>query len=60
MLMRLEVTDAEVDAMRAMGPPREYLPANQPLVKLIEELARHEDRAFIQVEKPGLTVTFRK
>lgn len=57
MLLRMEVLDEEIAAMRAAGPPREYLDAEQPLVTLVRELARRTDRNFIQVQKNGVTIT---
>ncbi len=62
MLMRLEVIDAEIEAMRAAGPPRSYehLDAEQPLVELVRALATRRDRAFIQVQKDGTSITLAK
>jgi len=57
MLLRMEVLDQEIAAMRAAGPPREYLDAEQPLVTLVRELARRADRNFIRVQKNGVTIT---
>lgn len=58
MLLRAEVSAEELAAMRAAGPVREYpLDAEQPLVRLIEGLARRTDRNFIQVQKNGVTIT---
>ncbi len=58
MLLRAEVSAEEIAAMRAAGPTREYaLDAEQPLVTLIEGLAKRTDRNFIQVQKNGLTIT---
>jgi oxaloacetate decarboxylase alpha subunit len=57
MLLRMEVLDQELEAMRAAGPPRQYLDAEQPLVHLIRGLALRTDRNFIQVKRGGLTIT---
>jgi oxaloacetate decarboxylase alpha subunit len=56
-LLRMEVTQEEIAAMRAAGPPKPYLSAEQPIVTLIRELAQRTDRNFIQVQKGHLSVT---
>ena len=60
MLLRLEVTETEIETMRSSGGPRQYLRADQPLVTLVEELARRDDRSFIQVQKGDLAITLQK
>ena len=59
MLLRMEVLDEEIAAMRAAGPPRSYehLSAEQPLVTLVRELAARTDRSFIRFQKNGTTIT---
>jgi len=59
MLMRMEVIDQEVEAMRAAGPPRSYehLQAEQPLVDLVRALATRPNRSFIQVQRGGMSIT---
>lgn len=60
MLLRMEVLDQEIATMRAAGPPKEYLDAEQPLVTLIRGLASRSDRAFVQVQQGDTTVTLAK
>jgi oxaloacetate decarboxylase alpha subunit len=60
MLLRLEVLDQELEAMRTVGPPGEYLTADQPLVTLVRELAQHNERSFISVHKGDLSITLAK
>jgi oxaloacetate decarboxylase alpha subunit len=57
MLLRIEVLDQEIAAMRAAGPPRDYLSAEQPLVQLVSELTRRSDRGFIHLERKDLSLT---
>lgn len=59
LLLRYEVGEEEVAALRAAGPPRSYehLSAAQPLVTLIAELARRSDRRYIHLRKGALSVT---
>lgn len=62
MLLRYEVGDDAIAAMRAAGPPRSYehLSADRPLVTLVEELARRTDRHYIHVQKGDLQLTLAK
>ncbi len=60
MMLRWIASRDEVDAMRAAGPPREYLTAAQPLVSLIRDLTRRTDCRRIQVRKPGFSMTLEK
>lgn len=55
----MEVSDDDLAAMRAAGPPREF-DAEQPLVELVRELARRRDRGFVHVQKDGLSITLAK
>ncbi len=41
----------EIRAMRAAGPPRKYLGAGMPLLALIEELGRHKQVRYVQVQR---------
>jgi hypothetical protein len=57
MLLRMEVLEEEIAAMRAAGPPGEYPRADQPLVTLVRELAQRADRTFIGVQKGDISIT---
>jgi oxaloacetate decarboxylase alpha subunit len=57
MLLRMEVLEEEIAAMRSAGPPREYPTAEKPLVALVRELTRPHGRAFVAVEVGGTRVT---
>ena len=62
MLLRMEVSPEELAAMRAAGPPRDYegLSATQPLVTLVEALAKRTDRSYIQIQRSDLSITLAK
>jgi len=60
LLLRWLLHEEEIAAMRAAGPIREYSTVINPLVALIEELARRADCSRIQMEKPGFALTLEK
>ena len=41
----------EVRAMRAAGPPRQYFNSGMPLLALIQELGKHRQVRYVQVER---------
>ena len=41
----------EMEAMRAAGPPRQYHSASLPLLKLLQELAKHKSVRYVQVRR---------
>jgi hypothetical protein len=42
------------------GKPREYLDATQPLVKIIEQLAKRKDSNQVYIQRPGFTIRMEK
>ena len=60
LLLRWIVSEQEISAMRAAGPPKEYLSACHPLVRLVEELSKRTDCSRIHVQKRGLSITLEK
>jgi oxaloacetate decarboxylase alpha subunit len=42
------------------GKPREYLDATQPLVKIIEQLAKRKDSNQVYIKQPGFTIKMEK
>jgi hypothetical protein len=54
-LLRWNLEESEIAAMRAAGPPKEYLSARQPLVGLIDALSKRKGYRQIVVQK-GATV----
>ena len=51
---------AAVKAMLAAGAPKEYLRANQPLVRLIGELAKRRDCKQVYIQKKGFLLRMEK
>ena len=45
--------DDEIRAMRSAGPRRNYLSAGVPLLSLIEELGKHKQVRYVQVQRGG-------
>ena len=60
LLLRFFVGKDDVEAMRAAGPPREYLSAKDPLLTLISELTKRTDCRQIYIQKPGLSLRLEK
>jgi len=60
LLLRWLLHKEEIEAMRAAGPPKEYIGARHPLVTLIQELTKRTDLSQIRVEKEGLSLTLEK
>jgi oxaloacetate decarboxylase alpha subunit len=54
-LLRWNLEEKEIQAMRAAGAPQEYLTARQPLVNLIDALSKRSDYHHIVIRK-GETV----
>ncbi len=60
MLLRMILSQDEIDATHVGGPPKDYLSASQPLVTLVEELSKRRDFSWIQIQKDGLSLTLGK
>jgi oxaloacetate decarboxylase alpha subunit len=56
LILRYFAGDDYVDALENNGKPRDYLDATQPLVKLIEQLAKRKESNQVYIKRPGLTV----
>ncbi|HVN24888.1 MAG TPA: hypothetical protein VMT71_13030 [Syntrophorhabdales bacterium] len=52
--------EKEIQAMRAAGPPREYLTSANPLVMIIQELLRKEELSYVHVSKGDFSLTLQK
>jgi hypothetical protein len=50
----------EIEAMRAAGAPKEYLTARQPLVNLLDALAKRNDYRQIVVQKGGMVLSLNR
>jgi oxaloacetate decarboxylase alpha subunit len=60
LLLRVYAGEEAVKALHAAASPGDYLSAQQPLVHLIEELARRKDCSRISVSKTGMALTLAK
>ncbi|MEE9569057.1 MAG: hypothetical protein V3W37_06710 [Candidatus Binatia bacterium] len=60
LLLRYFAGEEDVAAMRAAGPPVEYVSARHPLVTLIGELTRRKDCRQIYIRKGGLSLHLEK
>lgn len=60
LLLRYIAGKEEVAAMRAAGPPKEYLSARQPLLTLIGELTKLTDCRQIYIRKGDLSLQLEK
>ena len=56
LLLRWMLSEDEIAAMRAAGPPREYLGARLPLVALMERLTRGNRGAGVRIRRPGVSI----
>jgi len=50
---------SEIEAMRASGPPRKYS-ADMPIVRLLDELRRHEGVRSVHISRGNDTLTLRQ
>jgi oxaloacetate decarboxylase alpha subunit len=56
LIMRYFAGDDYVDALPDGGKPREYLDGAQPLVKIIEQLAKRKESSQIYIKQPGFSL----
>ena len=60
LLLRWMLGEEEIAAMRAAGPPREYLSARLPMVALMERLTDRGRYAGIHVRRPGFSLSLQR
>ena len=60
LVLRVIAGEEAVKVMLAAGAPKEYLSVTQPLVQLIDELAKRRDCTQVFVEKKGFTLRLEK
>jgi oxaloacetate decarboxylase (Na+ extruding) subunit alpha len=60
LLLRWNLNVEEIAVMRAAGPPKEYLTAQQPLVNLLHELSKRSDYRQIFVQKGAMTISLQR
>ena len=59
-LLRWNLNVDEIEAMRAAGAPKEYVPARQPLVNLLDALSKRTDYRQIVVQKGEIVISLQK
>ena len=59
-LLRWNLNVEEIEAMRAAGAPKEYLTARQPLVNLLDALAKRSDYRQIVIQKGDMVVSLNR
>jgi oxaloacetate decarboxylase (Na+ extruding) subunit alpha len=60
LVLRVIAGEAAVKTMLAVGAPKEYLSASQPLVRLIGELAARRDYRQFYIQKNGFSLRLEK
>jgi oxaloacetate decarboxylase (Na+ extruding) subunit alpha len=56
LILRYFAGEDYVKALENDGKPKEYLDATQPLVKLIEQIAKRQESNQVYIKQPGFTV----
>ena len=59
-LLRWNLNVEEIEVMRAAGAPKEYLTARQPLVNLLDELAKRSNYRQIVIQKGDMKVSLNR
>ncbi|NQV54382.1 MAG: hypothetical protein HQ503_00860 [Rhodospirillales bacterium] len=57
LLRTIMAGNQEIEAMRAAGPARQYLTADQPLKTLLAELGKHKSVRYVQVQRGDNSIT---
>jgi oxaloacetate decarboxylase alpha subunit len=52
--------DQEIKAMRAAGPPKQYLGARLPLLNLVEELNKHKSVRYVSLQRGRVSLLLQK
>jgi oxaloacetate decarboxylase alpha subunit len=60
LLLRWNLSVDEIAAMRAAGAPKEYLTARQPLVNLLDALAKRSDYRQIVIQKGDMFLSLQR
>lgn len=60
LILRVYAGEDAVKALLSAGAPKEYLDATQPLALLVREISKRDDLNYVQVQKPGFSVTLGK
>ena len=59
-LLRWNLSVDEIQAMRSAGEPKEYITARQPLVNLLDALAKRSDYRRIVIQKGDMVVSLNR
>ena len=59
-LLRFFTSKEDVDKMHAAGPARSYISGGNPLVNLVAELAKSNDRQRVYLSKRGISIRLEK
>jgi oxaloacetate decarboxylase alpha subunit len=60
LILRVYAGEDAVKALLSSGAPKEYLDANQPLAMLVREISKRGDLSYVNIQKPGFSVTLGK
>jgi oxaloacetate decarboxylase (Na+ extruding) subunit alpha len=60
LLLRWNLSVDEIETMRAAGAPKEYLTARQPLVNLLDALAKRSDYRQIVIQKGDMVLSLNR
>jgi oxaloacetate decarboxylase alpha subunit len=60
LLLRWNLSVEEIETMRAAGAPKEYLTARQPLVNLLDALAKRSDYRQIVIQKGDMVLSLNR
>src|SRR4029453_9835708 len=56
LFLRFFSSKEDVDRMYAAGPARSYASGGNPLLHLVTELSKQQDRSSVFIQRPGLTL----
>jgi oxaloacetate decarboxylase alpha subunit len=59
-LLRFFSSKEDVERMRAAGPPRTFNTAGNPLLNLVAELAKQEDRGSVFIQRAGFSLRLQR
>jgi oxaloacetate decarboxylase alpha subunit len=60
LILRYYAGEDYVKALHNNGKPREYLDGTQPLLKIIEDLAKRQESSQVYISRPGFTIRMEK
>jgi oxaloacetate decarboxylase (Na+ extruding) subunit alpha len=60
LLLRWNLNVEEIEAVKAAGPPKEYITARRPLMNLLDALSKRSDYRRIVVQKGEMVISLQK